>query len=112
MDRKRELKELYKNMKIPMGVYQIRNTQNEKVFIGTSKNLHGKGNSYQTLLELKTHTNKILQEDWNKFGKDAFVFEVLETLEKKEEGFFDVDDELKKLEKKWLEKKAEILYNK
>ena len=48
--------------------------------------------------------NNLLQEDWNKYGEKAFVFEVLEVLKEKEEGFSDIKEELKKLEEKWLEK--------
>lgn len=36
MDRKKELKQLYKETKIEAGVYQIRNTVNNKVFIGST----------------------------------------------------------------------------
>ena len=48
--------------------------------------------------------NKQLQKEWNQFGEEAFVFDVLEVLKEKEEGFFVKQEELKKLEKKWLEK--------
>ena len=51
-----------------------------------------------------THRNKLLQDEWKQYGKDAFVFEVLEILEPPEEGYFDTKEELKKLEKKWMEK--------
>ncbi|MDP4180406.1 MAG: DUF2087 domain-containing protein [Bacillota bacterium] len=103
MDRKKELKNLYKEMKIEAGVYQIRNTQNNKTFIVATPNLKTMNGRH---IELKRggHRNKLLQEDWNKYGEEAFVLEVLEVLEEPEEGFFDRKEELKKLEKKWLEK--------
>jgi hypothetical protein len=51
-----------------------------------------------------SHFNKKLQQEWNEFGENAFVIEVLEILEEPDEGFFDKKDELKRLEKKWLQK--------
>ena len=51
-----------------------------------------------------SHQNKQLQEEVKQYGAEAFVFEVIEVLEEKEEGIFDKAEELKKLEKKWLEK--------
>ncbi|QED49350.1 GIY-YIG nuclease family protein [Cytobacillus dafuensis] len=101
MDRKKELKQLYKETEVEAGVYQIKNTQNGKLFVGSTRNTRTlKGKKFS--LEMGTDTNKRLQEEWNQFGKDAFVFEILEVLKKKKEGFFDEKRELKKLEEKWL----------
>jgi hypothetical protein len=102
MDRKKELKQMYKETAIEAGIYQIKNTINHKIFIASTRNLKTiTGKKFQ--LETGTNTNKMLQEEWNQFGKDAFVFEVLEVLKKKEEGYFDEKRELEKLEDKWLE---------
>jgi hypothetical protein len=46
----------------------------------------------------------MLQQEWREFGAEAFVFEVLEVLEKKEDGYFDIKDALKKLEAEWVER--------
>lgn len=104
MDRKKELKQLYKEIKTEAGVYQIRNNQNQKILIVTTPNLKTiTGRS----LELKSGSYKAnteLQQELTKFGPEAFSFEILEVLEEPDEGFFDRGDELKKLEKKWLEK--------
>lgn len=103
MDRKKELKEQYKQMKTEAGVYQIRNTKNQKVLVEATSNLKTMNGK---LMQLRTgsHKNDQLQEEWEQFGEETFVFEVLEVLEEKEEGFFDKKEELKKLEAKWLEK--------
>jgi len=53
-------------------------------------------------LTMGSHRNKSLQSDWNEFGENAFVFEVLEVLEIKEDEYFDAKDALEKLEEKWL----------
>lgn len=103
MDRKQELKRQYKEMKTEAGVYQIRNTVNNKVFVIGTPNLKTM-NGRRIGLENGGHVNPRLQAEINQFGHDAFVFEILEVLEEKEEGFFDLRDELKKLEAKWIKK--------
>ena len=39
MDRKKELKQLYKEIEIKAGIYQIKNIENEKIFVGSTRNL-------------------------------------------------------------------------
>ncbi|MFI8493176.1 GIY-YIG nuclease family protein [Peribacillus butanolivorans] len=103
MDRKKVLKQLYKETKVEAGVYQIKNTINNKVFIGSTRNLKTlKGKQFE--LEMRTSTNKMLQDEWNQYGKEVFSFEVLEVLKPKETGYFDAKRELKKHEEAWLEK--------
>jgi len=103
MDRKEELKRQYKETKIEAGVYQIKNTKNQKIFIESTPNLKTI-NGKRFTLEMGTFQNKQLQIEWKEFGDQAFVFEVLEILEKPEEGYFDAKDALKKLKEKWLNK--------
>lgn len=103
MDRKRELKQIYKDMKQEGGVYQIRNTVNQKVMVISTPNLktiNGKRIGLQT----GGFINAELQHEWNQFGEEAFVFEVLEVLEEKEGESFNEKDELKKMGQKWLDK--------
>lgn len=102
MNRKAELKQQYKEMKVEAGVYQIKNTINQKVWIDSTRNLKTI-NGKQFQLKMGSHPNKQLQTEWQEYGEDAFVFEVLEVLKKKETGYFDEADELKKLEEKWLQ---------
>jgi hypothetical protein len=102
-DHRKELIRQYKEIKIEAGVYQIRNTKNQKVCVASTPNLKTM-NGKPMMLRGGAHKNKKLQEEWNKFGEGAFVFEVLEVLKEKEEGYFDKIGELKNLEKKWLEK--------
>jgi hypothetical protein len=102
MDRN-ELRRLYKETKPTAGVFQVKNTQNQKIFIHSTMNLKTM-NGQQFMLEMGSHTNQSLQQEWRQFGKEAFIFEVLEVLELKEDEFIDPKDALKKLEEKWLEK--------
>jgi hypothetical protein len=102
-DRRKELIRLYKEMKPEAGVYQIKNTKNQKVFVASTANLKTM-NGKRMMLEGKVHKNKKLQEEWNKFGGEVFILEVLEILKEKQDVYFDKAGELKKLEDKWLEK--------
>ncbi|MCK1991744.1 GIY-YIG nuclease family protein [Peribacillus muralis] len=103
MDRKKELKQLFKETKVEAGIYQIKNQLNHKVFIASTRNLKTlKGKQFE--LSMGSSTNTELQEEWNQYGKEAFTFEVLEVLKPKETGYFDVKRELQKLEAAWLEK--------
>lgn len=101
-DRKRELLEQYKHMKKKAGVYQIRNKVNNKILVIATPDLKSiNGKKFQ--LELGSFVNKELQRDWNEYGEDSFAFEILEELDEDKEGFTNKTDELKKLEKKWLD---------
>ena len=101
---KKELIKQYKQTVQPMGVYQIRNLVNGKIFLGTSKNLPGKGNSSLFQLNMGSHMNKALQEDFNQSGASNFVFEVVDSLKPKEDLAYDYTEDLKVLEEMWLEK--------
>ena len=103
LDRKEELKKLYKETKTEVGVYQTRNTKNQKILIESTMNLKSI-NGKRFGLENGGHQNKLLQHELKEFGAETFVFEVLEILEIPEEGYFDAKDALKKLKQKWLDK--------
>lgn len=100
MNRKKELKQMYKEMETQAGVYQIKNTKNGKILVGSSTNLKTL-NGILFRLENGLYSNP-LQEEWNRYGKEAFTFEVLEVLKKKKDPWFDEKRELEKLEQKWL----------
>ncbi|MGM0710898.1 GIY-YIG nuclease family protein [Brevibacillus parabrevis] len=103
MNRKDELKQTFKEAKTEAGVYQIKNTLNQKAWICSTRNLKTMNGKLFTL-KLGSHMNKQLQSEWDEYGEEAFVAEVLEVLKKKEDGYFDEKDELEKLEQKWLDK--------
>ncbi|MBY0595304.1 GIY-YIG nuclease family protein [Bacillus bingmayongensis] len=101
MNRRAELKQLYKETEIEAGVYRITNTKNKKMYVERTMNLKTmSGRRFE--LNVGSHTNRALQDDWKQYGADAFEFEVLEVLKKKETGYFNAREELKKLEEKWL----------
>jgi group I intron endonuclease len=101
---KKELIKQYKQTIPVMGVYQIRNLVNGKIWVGSSKNLYGIGNRYKFQLNLGSHKNKILQEEYTRYGPDNFIFEIIDYLPVKEDRTYDYTKELKVLEELWLDK--------
>ena len=97
MKTKKELKDAYKQSKTAMGVFQIRNKINGKVFIDSALDMNGKQNRHRAELKFGNHRNKELQQDWKSFGADNFIFEVLAELEPREEGYSNYTQELKEL---------------
>lgn len=101
---KKELKKQYKETLPKMGIYQIRNLVNGKIFVGRSKEIMGKFNSAKFQLKGGLHMNKELQNDFNLLGEDKFAFEVVDYLDPKEEPGYDYTTGLKILEDMWLDK--------
>ena len=87
-----------------MGVFQIRNKTNGKVFIDSSNNVPGKINRHRFALNAGQHASKSLQADWNELGESAFEFETIEPLEPRDDLGYDYRSDLKTLEELWLDK--------
>jgi hypothetical protein len=102
-DRKALIRQ-YKETPRPMGLFQVRNTVNGKIFIGASRDVPAMLNRQQAQLDLGRHPNRVLQADWNALGPDAFVFETLDTLKPPDEPGYDPAKDLSVLEEMWLEK--------
>lgn len=100
----KELKAEYQQKKFAMGVYQIRNTVNGKILIGSSVNLNAMFNRIRSELDFIGYRNQQLQQDWQTFGEASFAFEVLAELEQKEG--VDHVSELKQLEQLFIEELA------
>lgn len=103
MNKKEAIRE-YKMSHRPMGVFQIRNKVNERVFIDSSTNIPGKINRHAFALNAGQHASKSLQADWNEFGSSAFEFETVEPLEPRDDQNYDYKSDLDTLEELWLEK--------
>lgn len=103
MKSKKDIKREYKEREKQAGVFQVKNTQNGKILLGSSLNLDGPLNAHKFTLTIGSHRNKVLQQEWNEYGQDAFVFEILEVVKIKDDPNFNVSDELTLLEEIWLE---------
>jgi len=101
---RKELNREYGEWVKPSGVFQVKNIINNTVLLGSSLNLEGSLNKHKFMLKIGSHTNKALQKDWNEFGADQFVFEILEEVKVIDHPNFNLKDELTLLEEIWLEK--------
>jgi group I intron endonuclease len=77
-----------------VGIYRIKNKINGKCYYGSSKNIEKRWKTHLNQLRNKKHINCILQNAWNKYGENNFIFEVVEecnteTLFEIEQGYID-----------------------
>jgi group I intron endonuclease len=101
---KKELVKNYKQTVQPMGIFQIKNLKNGKIFIGSAKDLKGIINSNKFQLKNGLHSCKQMQLDYKEFGEEQFSFEILDYLKPKQDMNADYTEDLKILEQMWLEK--------
>lgn len=59
------------------GVYTITNLINNKIYIGFAKNINKRWIRHKDDLNNNIHHCVHLQDSWNKYGKNQFLFEVL-----------------------------------
>ena len=85
-----------------MGVFLIRNTVTNRVFLASGQNLEGIINRHKFYLSHGSHKNKQLQADWNELGPSNFAFEVVEQMEPPSDGHFDAKQELRFMEDLWF----------
>jgi group I intron endonuclease len=63
------------------GIYKITNINNNKVYIGKSKDIDKRISQHKSDLTFNNHDNYKLQIDYNKYGKDSFKYETLEEVQ-------------------------------
>ena len=59
------------------GVYCIRCKVNNKAYIGSSVDIKKRWYRHESLLRMGKHENKLLQEDYDKYGADSFLYTIL-----------------------------------
>jgi hypothetical protein len=101
-DRKKQLKQDYQQRVPSIGVFQIRNTNNEKILLVAGKDLRALFNRHRFQLQKSGHPNKALQEDWQRFGENTFAFEIIEEVTPPAGLSFDMRRELETMENLWL----------
>jgi hypothetical protein len=104
MTDKKELIRRYKQTIPQMGIFQIKNKTNGKLFIGKARDVNGIINSNKFQLKIGRHFNKELQADYNRLGEAGFDFEVLDFLKPKDDPNYDYSEDLRILEEMWLDK--------
>jgi group I intron endonuclease len=64
------------------GIYKITAVHNGKFYIGSSADIRVRWNRHNCDFRKNIHSNKLMQNIYNKYGKDSFVFEIVELIEK------------------------------
>lgn len=59
------------------GVYKIMNVETGKFYIGSSKNIKQRFKEHIDDLESGWHSSEDMQNDWIKYGRDKFTFDIL-----------------------------------
>lgn len=82
---------------IKSGIYKITNSVNGKFYIGSSNDIKQRWNEHKSKLKSNRHVNKKLQNAWNFYGEDKFLFEVVESTDdnqsilfEREQHYFDL----------------------
>ncbi len=79
-----------------IGIYQIINVTNNKRYVGSSTDITGtRWSEHKGHLRNKIHSSAHLQNAWNKYGEEAFIFEIIEKC---------LFEELSTKEEYWIEK--------
>ena len=61
-----------------IGIYKIENRENGKLYIGQAKDIRDRWRHHVAALRNEYHSNKHLQYSWNKYGKESFIFSIIE----------------------------------
>jgi hypothetical protein len=75
------------------GIYCIKNIVNNKVYIGSSKDIHKRISAHKMSLGKDSHHSLKLQRSYNKHRKDCFIFDILEIC---------YNQDLETKEKEWI----------
>lgn len=82
------------------GVYCIKNTKNNKIYVGSSKNIYKRLNAHRSGLRKNYHHNVHLQRSWNKNGEDKFEYYIIKETQ-----------DLIQIEQEWIDKTYKENYN-
>ena len=105
MKDRREMIREYKKSIRPMGIVQVRNIRNDRVYLTASANTAATINSIRFQLKMGAFLpSASLAQDWMELGEENFVIEVLDELKAVDDPKYDYQDDLKALEAMWMEK--------
>ena len=108
--KKKELATAYAKSFRPMGIFQLRNRENGKIYLGAAMDLEGMRNRIAFSAGQQFVPFDDIKEDWARFGADSFVYEIVDQLKPKTDLLADRAElapykaELDALLELWLEK--------
>jgi len=68
----------YEGHSLKSGIYKLVNTSNGRLYIGSAKEFKERWQAHARQLKAGKHSNKYLQNDFNKCGSEVFEFHVVE----------------------------------
>lgn len=78
---KKQIAKNYKSQKQPAGIYAVHNKIDNKMYIGTSKNLPAVVRRFEFTLKMESFPFQQLIDDYKKHGSGGFEITVLDELE-------------------------------
>jgi hypothetical protein len=84
MKTRKELRDEFKAIRFRAGIFQIRNTADNRRLLQASQDLDRAWNSDVFQLNAGLHGNKLLQNDWNRLGAAVFEFSLVDELKIRE----------------------------
>jgi hypothetical protein len=88
---RRAARAAYKERPLAWGVFAVRCTADDRLWIGSSRHLDTQQNGLWFALRMGSCMNKALQSAWAQAGENAFAFEVLYQMPSDTPGFRRVD---------------------
>lgn len=79
------------------GIYQILNIQNKKSYIGYSRSCLKRMQCHRNYLRGNKHKNPHLQNAWNSYGSDNFIYRIIENLDDSL-----TNEQFEEIETKWV----------
>lgn len=74
------------------GIYTITNKINNRVYIGSSKDINRRWKQHINDLNKSKHINQSLQDDWIKYGQNNFDFNVVRQCDESELKYAELDE--------------------
>jgi len=69
---------LYGGIMLNTGIYQIKNTKNGMIYIGSTNNFEKRKKQHFSELRAKRHINTKLQADFNTYNESSFEWKIIE----------------------------------
>lgn len=77
-------------------IYKITSKANDKKYVGSTENFERRKRQHISTLKSNEHRNHRLQSEWDRFGEDNFIFEIIDTT--------DTYDKALEIEQYWMDK--------
>nr|WP_294914360.1 GIY-YIG nuclease family protein [uncultured Neokomagataea sp.] len=98
----------YKERKVEAGIYAIRCTSSDQVWVGSAPDLATIQNRIWFTLRQGSDPHRSLQEAWITHGSDAFSFEIVEKMDDQDDPIYIRHSALKKQHAEWVVKLSGI----